>query len=592
MTEFIGLVEAEAELWDDGANVVGSQCEDIFGVAEYVGTLHEINSNDSTVALENVTSFGTEGRKANPEDEIAPSDSVYEYIVFRGSDVKDLRVEEPPAAKENKPPQVPNDPAILGSGSRPTPQSQASQLPRQGPQGQQQAPGAPPYGQHPQHSQYPPYFYPPPGGFGRGGPPGPGGFPPMPFGAPPPGWFAPPNQGFPPAPFGPPSNYQQTYVPGQYAPQPPTQPPKPSPIGPGANKQATPPAGQANANQTNAANVPQANDKQAEPKSLAKPAAEMPAAAVISPPTPPNASKPTASEVQAAINQTSTSQAAPPAAPKAPAPTAPKNARVVTPAVPLQNVAVPKIPTFFRPANAPAETAAKPAAKPVDPATSLRDATQAATAAVAAAMAKLPPANQTNGSAVDNLTRKVNEMRVNDAARAPRNPGGAGFAPRGARGPRGGGRNATHKVEVPEADFDFASANAKFNKQDLVKEAIAGSPLGETSPAASPQEPEVPVTGYNKATSFFDNISSEAKERAEGGNTRPGGREWRGEEQKKNVETFGQGSVDNGYRGGYRGRGRGRGRGGYRGRGTYGGNGQPGQTRGSYRGRGDAQAAV
>lgn len=80
----------------------------------YVGTLHEINSETSTVALENVTSFGTEGRKANPDDEIPPSDSVYEYIVFRGSDVKDLRIEEAPAPKEAKPPQVPNDPAILG----------------------------------------------------------------------------------------------------------------------------------------------------------------------------------------------------------------------------------------------------------------------------------------------------------------------------------------------------------------------------------------------------------------------------------------------------------------------------------------------
>lgn len=78
-----------------------------------MGTLHEINSENSTVALENVTSHGTEGRKSNPEEEIAPSDVVYEYIIFRGSDVKDLRIEEAPAAKENKPPQMPTDPAIL-----------------------------------------------------------------------------------------------------------------------------------------------------------------------------------------------------------------------------------------------------------------------------------------------------------------------------------------------------------------------------------------------------------------------------------------------------------------------------------------------
>jgi protein LSM14 len=80
--------------------------------ARYVGTLHEINSADSTVALENVSSFGTEGRRGKPSEEIAPQDSVYEYILFRGSDVKDLRIEEAPAVRD-PPLQTPNDPAIL-----------------------------------------------------------------------------------------------------------------------------------------------------------------------------------------------------------------------------------------------------------------------------------------------------------------------------------------------------------------------------------------------------------------------------------------------------------------------------------------------
>ncbi len=73
-----------------------------------------INSEDSTVSLENVKSYGTEGRKGDPDEEVPPADQIYEYIVFRGSDVKDLRIEEAPLAKENMPPNFPNDPAILG----------------------------------------------------------------------------------------------------------------------------------------------------------------------------------------------------------------------------------------------------------------------------------------------------------------------------------------------------------------------------------------------------------------------------------------------------------------------------------------------
>ncbi|KAG0237664.1 hypothetical protein BGW41_008329 [Actinomortierella wolfii] len=80
----------------------------------YVGILHHLNPTDSTVALEQVRSYGTEGRRGNPAEEIPPSDNVYEYIVFRGSDVKDLHVCEPPAPQPPRP-QVPDDPAIVAT---------------------------------------------------------------------------------------------------------------------------------------------------------------------------------------------------------------------------------------------------------------------------------------------------------------------------------------------------------------------------------------------------------------------------------------------------------------------------------------------
>ena len=226
---------------------------------------------------------------------------------------------------------------------------------------------------------------------------------------------------------------------------------------------------------------------------------------------------------------------------------------------------------------------------------SIEEATRDARAAVAAAMAKLPPApghkKQGEGStAMDNLTKKVNEMRTNDNIRTSRQPGTGGYAAghRGAeRGQYRGGKRGSEqkKVDVPKTDYDFASANAKFNKQDLVKEAIAsGSPLELEGPMANGLDESVngerkiseSIVAYNKSSSFFDNISSESKDRMEDGGNRLGGREFRSEERQKNLETFGQGSVDNGYRGGYARGGRGRGRGYGRGRGT----------RGSYEGRG------
>ena len=356
-----------------------------------------------------------------------------------------------------------------------------------------------------------------------------------------------------------------------------------------------------------------------------------PVNAPIAPP-PPTQSKP---DVAAALAPPITVTGQKVDSPAVQASSAPKSGRIV-PAIPLKSPAlkpvapaadgashtkkqdvtpVPRVePKTNGVVNTP-QAAAKPAVvRPVITANkSLDAANQEAAAAVAAAMAKLPPASgqkqQTNGDkAVDNLAKKVNEMRTMDNNRNSKQPntGGYGGGHRGGRGGHRGGRPANEpakKIEVPETDYDFTTANAKFNKRDLVKEAIAsGSPIEASAPAndltdggsvnGSRTNSEsviiAPGPGYNKTSSFFDNISSEIKDRLEG--TTGGGREFRSEEQRRNVETFGQGSIDSGYRGGYRGRGRGRGYG--RGRGGYGRGGYAARGGGARGGRGVATAEV
>jgi len=77
----------------------------------YEGILYTIDTKESTVALAKVRSYGTEDR---PTDRpVAPRDETYEYIIFRGSDIKDIRVCQPPKPRPTLEGGLPNDPAIV-----------------------------------------------------------------------------------------------------------------------------------------------------------------------------------------------------------------------------------------------------------------------------------------------------------------------------------------------------------------------------------------------------------------------------------------------------------------------------------------------
>ena len=74
----------------------------------YAGTLIAINSKDQTLVLQNVKTYGSEGRRGGGPDELPASNQMYERVVFRAAELKDFYVIKGPE-KDFK------DPAILST---------------------------------------------------------------------------------------------------------------------------------------------------------------------------------------------------------------------------------------------------------------------------------------------------------------------------------------------------------------------------------------------------------------------------------------------------------------------------------------------
>lgn len=72
----------------------------------YEGTFNSVDPKESTIALQNVRQMGTEDRRT--EKVIKPSPIVYEYVIFSGENIKDIRLME-----EDGDSVLNEDPAIL-----------------------------------------------------------------------------------------------------------------------------------------------------------------------------------------------------------------------------------------------------------------------------------------------------------------------------------------------------------------------------------------------------------------------------------------------------------------------------------------------
>lgn len=100
----------------------------------YEGTLFTIDPNESTVALQNVRCLGTEGRVTGSKS-IPPSDATYEFIIFRGENIRSINL-----AEEKRKTNELNDPSILKMGGKVAPNNRQQKRELK-PRGGRDAPG-------------------------------------------------------------------------------------------------------------------------------------------------------------------------------------------------------------------------------------------------------------------------------------------------------------------------------------------------------------------------------------------------------------------------------------------------------------------
>lgn len=88
-------VNADLSFGSSPQQIIGSKISLISkSDIRYEGTFYAMDIREATISLAKVRSFGTEDRPTNRP--IPMKDEIYEFIIFRGSDIKSIDVVEPP----------------------------------------------------------------------------------------------------------------------------------------------------------------------------------------------------------------------------------------------------------------------------------------------------------------------------------------------------------------------------------------------------------------------------------------------------------------------------------------------------------------